>query len=104
MLPYGLNQKVNFKKNFGPELGPLNLEEISNVDEIDFLNKLYPIYRAIKNVRASHLTKNKDLIGFVGAPWTLLVYMINKKSPKNKINLIIFLIDKNLIKGILNKF
>ena len=29
MLPYGLNQKVNFKKNFGPELGPLNLEEIS---------------------------------------------------------------------------
>ena len=32
MLPYGLNQKVNFKKNFGPELGPLNLEEISTVD------------------------------------------------------------------------
>ena len=26
MLPYGLNQKVNFKKNFGPELGPLDLK------------------------------------------------------------------------------
>ena len=22
ILPYGLNQKVQFKKNFGPELGP----------------------------------------------------------------------------------
>jgi len=27
--------------------------------------------------------ENKDIIGFVGAPWTLLVYMINKVSPKN---------------------
>ena len=25
---------------------------------------------------------NKDMIGFVGAPWTILVYMINKSSPK----------------------
>ena len=25
---------------------------------------------------------NKDMIGFVGAPWTILVYMINRSSPK----------------------
>ena len=25
---------------------------------------------------------NRDMIGFVGAPWTILVYMINKSSPK----------------------
>ena len=30
MLPYGLNQKVEFKKDFGPNLGPLNLKEILN--------------------------------------------------------------------------
>ena len=24
----------------------------------------------------------KDLIGFVGAPWTILVYMLNRESPK----------------------
>ena len=31
MIPYGLNQEVKFKKNFGPELGPLNLEKISKL-------------------------------------------------------------------------
>ena len=29
MLPYGLNQKVEFKKNFGPMLGKLDLNEMS---------------------------------------------------------------------------
>ena len=85
MLPYGLNQEVQFKKDFGPELGPLNLDEISKIDEIDFIKKLYPIYKSIKKVSEDNLTKNKNLIGFVGAPWTLLVYMINKHSPKKEL-------------------
>ena len=86
MVPYGLNQRINFKKNFGPELGNINLENLLNVNEKEFKTKLQPIYNSIKNVRANKLIKNKELIGFVGAPWTLLVYMINKKSPKKKIN------------------
>jgi len=85
MLPYGLNQKVNFKKNFGPELGPFSLEKISTINEIDFINKLHPIYKSIEKVKKNPIIKNKDLIGFVGAPWTLLVYMINKISPKKKL-------------------
>ena len=85
MLPYGLNQKVEFKKGFGPQLGPLNLDELSKVDEVDFIQKLYPVYRSIKRVSRDPLIKNKNLIGFVGAPWTLLVYMINKNSPKKEL-------------------
>ena len=88
MVPYGLNQEVKFKKNFGPELGPLNLNKISNINELFFLKKINPIYKLIKKVKKNILTNNKDVIGFVGAPWTLLVYMINKCSPK-----------KNLIKN-----
>ena len=85
MLPYGLNQKVQFLKDFGPQLGPLNLDEVSKIDEIDFIKKLFPIYKSIKKVSENNLIKNKNLIGFVGAPWTLLVYMINKHSPKKKL-------------------
>ncbi|NMN67289.1 uroporphyrinogen decarboxylase [Candidatus Pelagibacter ubique] len=82
MIPYGLNQKVEFKKDFGPQLGLLDLDIISKVDEIDFIEKLYPVYKSIKKVSENNLIKNKNLIGFVGAPWTILVYMINKHSPK----------------------
>ena len=85
MIPYGLNQEVKFEKNFGPKLGSLDLEIISKVDEIDFIEKLYPVYKSIKKVSEDNLMKNKNLIGFVGAPWTLLVYMINKHSPKKEL-------------------
>ncbi|MDA8801408.1 uroporphyrinogen decarboxylase, partial [Candidatus Pelagibacter bacterium] len=85
MIPYGLNQEVKFEKNFGPKLGLLDLEKISKIDEIDFVEKLYPVYKSIKKVSEDNLIKNKNLIGFVGAPWTLLVYMINKHSPKKEL-------------------
>tara|TARA_B100001287_G_scaffold69955_1_gene57600 strand:- start:155 stop:1099 length:945 start_codon:yes stop_codon:yes gene_type:complete len=85
ILPYGLNQKVEFKKNIGPILGELDLKEISKLDEIDFVQKIFPVYKAINLVSNHQLTKNKSTIGFVGAPWTLLVYMINKQSPKLKL-------------------
>ena len=85
MLPYGLNQKVEFKKDFGPQLGILDLNKISKIDEIDFIETLYPVYKSIKKVSENILIKNKNLIGFVGAPWTLLVYMINKRSPRKEL-------------------
>ena len=85
MMPHGLNQKVEFKKNFGPLLGEININEMSKIDEIDFMKKIYPVYKAIKKVSTNNIIKNKNTIGFVGAPWTLLVYMINQQSPKKKL-------------------
>ena len=100
MLPYGLNQTVEFKKDLGPQLGPLNLSDITNIDEIDFVKKLYPVYKSIKKVSQNNLVKNKNIIGFVGAPWTLLVYMINKQSPKKEL-IKDFFKDKFLINRVL---
>ena len=106
MLPYGLNQKVEFKKNFGPLLGNLNYEEISKVNENDFTKKIEPVYKAINLVNNNKLTENKTTIGFIGAPWTLLVYMINKQSPKLNLKNDFFnhdILIKNLL-NVLDKF
>ena len=106
MLPYGLHQKVEFKKNFGPLLGEFDLNRTSKLDEIDFVEKVYPVYKAINLVSKNKLTENKSTIGFVGAPWTLLVYIINQQSPKLKLKNDFFkdefLINRILI--ILEKF
>ncbi len=83
MLPYAMNQEVTFEKGFVPKLGNLNIDKIKETDEVKFTNKLSPVYKAISKTSQSSLLKNRDLIGFVGAPWTILVYMINKISPKN---------------------
>ncbi|WP_440918164.1 uroporphyrinogen decarboxylase [Candidatus Pelagibacter sp.] len=85
MIPYGLNQKVEFKKNIGPILGDLNIDQISKITENDFSNRVDPVYKAINIVKNNELTENKSTIGFVGAPWTLLVYILNKQSPKIKL-------------------
>ena len=45
MLPYGLNQIVEFKKNVGPLLGNLDLKKISNIKEVEFEKKLSPVYK-----------------------------------------------------------
>ena len=82
MLPYGLGQKVEFEKNFGPKLGDIDLEYIKVVNEINFTEKIDKVYKAISKTSNNPIMSNKDMIGFAGAPWTILVYMINRSSPK----------------------
>ena len=106
ILPYGLKQKVEFKKNIGPILGDLNLNQAFEITESDFIERVDPVYKAINLVRNNNLTENKSTIGFVGAPWTLLVYILNKQSPKIKLKENFFkdfsIIEKNL--KIIDKF
>ena len=100
MLPYGLDQNVEFKKDFGPILGQFNLNKISKVKEIDFVERVKQVYEAIKNVSNNDILKNKNTIGFVGAPWTILVYMINQQSPKKQLKKDFFE-NKDLINNVL---
>ncbi len=85
MVPYALGQKVNFIKDEGPKLSKFNLDKLLENDKINFLEKLKPVYKAIEKTRKK-LNKEKSLISFIGAPWTLLVYMLGLKE-KNSLNL-----------------
>jgi len=85
MVPHALNQKVEFVKNQGPVLEEFNFKKFLNNDKISFTQKLYPVYKAIQITREK-LDKNKSLIGFIGAPWTLLIYMLGVKESKKEIN------------------
>ena len=84
LVPFALGQSVKFKKDFGPLLGEIDFNKMSKTNEIQFIDKLKPVYNAIKKTKNKEELKNKDLIGFVGAPWTILIYMLNQKSPKNE--------------------
>ena len=101
MIPYGLGQKVEFKKRVGPILEDINFDNILNKEPIDFIKRLLPVYKGIEKVNKE--LKEKSLIGFVGAPWTVLLYMLNKKSPKNNFNFNKINKNKDLINKLLKK-
>ena len=85
MVPYGMGQKVEFKKDFGPILGELNIKDLGNENQVTFKSNLKPVYESMKYLSDELNGGTKSLIGFVGALWTILVYMLNKQSPKKKI-------------------
>jgi uroporphyrinogen decarboxylase len=85
MVPFALGQKVKFIKDQGPVLSNFNLNRFLDNDKILFSQRLHPIYKAIEITR-KRLDQKKSLISFVGAPWTLLIYMLGAKLNKNKID------------------
>ena len=85
MTPFALGQEVRFIENKGPELSEFNLEKFLDINEKEFSLKLNPVYKAIEITR-KNLDRDKSLISFIGAPWTLLIYMLNIKKSKTEVN------------------
>ena len=79
LVPFALGQSVKFKKDFGPLLGEIDFNKMSKINEMQFIDKLKPVYNAIKKTKDKEELKNKDLIGFVGAPWTILNLHVKSK-------------------------
>ena len=103
LVPYALGQEVSFIENKGPLLSKFDMDKFLNNTEKNFVKKLNPIYESIKETRKK-LSKDKSLISFVGAPWTLIVYMLRLKEGKNKINLSRFNRERSNINNIIIEF
>lgn len=84
LIPHSLGRSLTFEEKKGPLLNPITLDSMNdlekNLNKID--ETLNPIYETVNSVR-SKLSKNKTLIGFCGAPWTVATYMIAGKSSKD---------------------
>ena len=86
MVPHATGQKVEFIKDKGPILEKFNIKKFFDNNKISFTKKLEPVYSSIEKTRKK-LDKKKSLIAFIGAPWTLLIYMYGVKLDKNNVNL-----------------
>ena len=102
MVPFALGQNVEFNTNKGPLLQNFNLKKFLENKKKSFTQKLTPVYKAIEITRKK-LDKKKSLIGFIGAPWTLLIYMLNIKKNIDEIDYNKFENNKLEIDLILNK-
>ena len=79
LIPMALGQRVWFEAGEGPRLGPLpeigQLEAgVAGVETI-----LAPVAETLRRVRSA-LEPDRALIGFAGAPWTVLTYMLQGRG------------------------
>ena len=88
LIPEALGMSLDYIPGKGPLFeNPLHAEP--NIERLrmnsDFEDKLSFVSESIRSVKAK-LDNSKPLIGFVGSPWTLAVYMIEGESTKSFVN------------------
>jgi uroporphyrinogen decarboxylase len=79
VVPYALGQGVRFEDGVGPVLDTFPGTSKLDCSEAHWREKLAPVYEAMAATRAG-LARDKALIGFAGAPWTLAAYMFEGKG------------------------
>ncbi len=79
LIPRALGQEVWFETGEGPRLGPIpSVEQLADhIDQAPIA--LAAVGETLKRVRAG-LEPDRALIGFAGAPWTVLTYMLEGGS------------------------
>ena len=83
LIAENLNYKLRFKDNVGPIITPpisnsFNLDRVIQIKNSQLMKVMDSI-----DLSRNLLEKEKSLIGFCGAPWTVLTYLINGTSTKD---------------------
>ncbi len=79
LIPRALGQAVWFEAGEGPRLGPLPPVEALRERVEGAAGELEAVCETLRRVRAA-LEPERALIGFAGAPWTVLTYMLQGKG------------------------
>ena len=83
LVPWAMNRNVRFIPGQGPILDPLNsVDDLNENDTDQIRNRLAPVAEALTLCR-SRLSNEKALIGFAGAPWTIITYMLEGQSSRD---------------------
>jgi uroporphyrinogen decarboxylase len=75
VIPYALGRRVDFVEGEGPRLDPIDVRAIERLDASFVLDRLGPVLETVERVKG-RLAREKTMIGFCGAPWTVATYMI----------------------------
>ena len=79
VVPFALGAQIEFREKEGPSSFNFNVNNFLETKKREFVSKLKPVYETVKETKNT-LHKEKSLIAFVGAPWTLLIYLYNLKK------------------------
>lgn len=83
VVPHALGIGVDFVAGEGPKLEVRDTpEKIRKLGMADVAENLSPVYEAVGLI-ADALPKDKTLIGFCGAPWTVATYIVEGGSSRD---------------------
>ena len=83
MLPYALGQDVRLVENKGPVLSPIRTAaDMAQLVPGRLASVVAPILETVRRVRAA-LPGDTALIGFAGAPWTVVCYMVEGQGSRD---------------------
>ncbi len=75
VIPDALKRNVRFTEGHGPQMDPIDVDEIEALEAGDFIGYLAPVMETVARLR-KELPAETTLLGFCGAPWTVATYMI----------------------------
>ena len=83
VIPDALGMRVTFEEGEGPKLDPIkSANDMINLKQERIISYLSPVFEGVELIR-KELDRDKALIGFSGAPWTLACYMIEGKTSRD---------------------
>ncbi len=74
VVPFALGCDVSFEEGVGPRLTPPQSAAVLDQDAALWSERLAPCYEALRLAR-NGLGRDRALLGFAGAPWTLATYL-----------------------------